>query len=393
MVYNIVGQRTTFYETEKNMNISEFINGITSGAFDSSFRLLYGSSVSGSLRHRARYISAAEHFSRLYPLCSELRIFSVPGDMNIIGGSLHGGVSLSAAAGSDMVAFASTNEDGAIRVASDSGEEAELSVDKLEIAEKEQGTFIALVKTIAAEFPLINGISCYIFPAVTEENRGAVALLLASVLNAFSNSRKTAAELAVIAAKAARSEVEEPLVRALGGFVLTDCADHGTDCIPFDMENGGYTLCVSEVVGSIPVASDRSPIEFADEEELYAEIPELKKSLTDEEILSAMYFLGENRRAVQAADALKNGDTEEFFAVINEAPEISMSHKTTLAYTAGRRLLSGCGALKINREGRLLAFVPNYRAEDFTMEMNRIFGESFCRTMKLRSVGIYELKI
>lgn len=371
------------------MNISEFINGITSGAFDGSFRRLYGRSGSIFLRYRAGYISAAERFSWLYPECGELRIFSVPGEITLIGGDRQRGASLSAAAGCDIAALVSANDDGIIRIAYEGGEEAVFSMDKPEISKGEQGRSAELIKAVAAEFPAVGGISCYIFPKPTDENRAAAALLLASIMNAYSNSGKTAAELAVIAAKAADSEYESCMVSALGGFVLTDSANQRTDCIPFDMETAGYTLCIADTSeGSLLAEHDLAGI--SDEDEFYAELPELRKSFTDEELLSAAYFLGESRRAAQSAEMLKNGDTEGFFEIVNEAPELYAAHKAALAYTAGRRSLGGCGALKISG-GRLLAFVPNYRAEEFTEEMNLIFGESFCRIMKLRPVGIYEI--
>ena len=38
------------------------------------------------MKNRARYLSAAENFSRLYPECDEIRVFSVGGAFEISGG-------------------------------------------------------------------------------------------------------------------------------------------------------------------------------------------------------------------------------------------------------------------------------------------------------------------
>lgn len=399
MVYNIKKaffkscETLYFYGMEKSMNICEFVNGVTSGAFDSCFRLLYGrSDVSGFLYHRARYINAAEHFSRLYPDCGELRIFSVPKETAVISGNPQQGVYLSASAGSDIAAFVSENGDGMIRVADESGEIAEFPADKPEILKKEQGTLIALVKSIAAEIPLDAGISCYIFPEITNESKSAAAILIASVLNAYSSGEKTSEELAVIAAGADDLRAECCLTDILGGFALKGKEGSEIDCIPFDMETAGYTMCVADMCRSSIMPPTCILAEFSDEELFFAELPELKKKFSDDELLSSLDFLGESRRAVQSAEALKKGDTEGFFEIINESSVFFADHRSALAYTIGRGFLGGSGALKINAEGRLLAFVPNYTAERFCEEMNRIFGEGFCRTMKLRAVGIYELK-
>lgn len=372
------------------MNICEFVNRVTSGDFDSCFRLLYGRSDSGFLYYRARYINAAEHFSKLYPDCGELRIFSVPQETVVMIGNSRQGFSVSASSGSDVVAFVSANDAGAIRVADESGKMAEFPTDKPEILKNEQETLTALVRSIAAEISLPAGISCYIFPEITDENKSAAALLIASVMNAYSGGGKTETELAEISAKSTNLNIDRCMISALGGFVLNDSAEHRIDRINFDMETAGYTLCVADVgVSSI---SECCCDEIYDEDKFYAELHELKKKFSNLELLSALNFLGENRRALQSAEALKKGDTEGFFEIINESSDLFSDHGSALAYTIARKFLCGSGALRVNSEGKLLAFVPNYIAEKFCEEMNRIFGEEFYRRIKLRTVGIYEFE-
>ena len=383
-------EKLCFYEMEKNMNICEFVNGVTSGAFDSCCRQLYGRSDSGFIYYRARYINAAEHFSKLYPDCGELRIFSVPQEIVVMIGNSRQGFSVSASSGSDVVAFVSANDAGAIRVADESGKMAEFPTDKPEILKNEQETLTALVRSIAAEIPLPAGISCYIFPEITDENKSAAALLIASVMNAYSGGGKTETELAEISAKSTNLNIDRCLISALGGFVLNDSTEHRIDRINFDMETAGYTLCVADVGKS--VISEYCCDGIYDEDEFYAELHELKKKFSNLELLSALNFLGENRRALQSAEALKKGDTEGFFEIINESSDLFSDHGSALAYTIARKFLCGIGALRVNSEGKLLAFVPNYIAEKFCEEMNRIFGEEFYRRIKLRTVGIYEFE-
>ena len=77
------------------MTIYELSSGISSGVFDDQLRMLYGTNERNILRNRARYLSAAENFSRLYPECSDINVFSVGGRAEIGGNHTdhqHGGI-------------------------------------------------------------------------------------------------------------------------------------------------------------------------------------------------------------------------------------------------------------------------------------------------------------
>ena len=103
------------------MTIYELSSGISSGMFDSQLKMLYGSSERNVLRNRARYLSAAERFSRLYPECTDARVFSAGGRAEIGGNHTdhqHGNV-LAAAIDADMTAIAELNGSNEIRIASE----------------------------------------------------------------------------------------------------------------------------------------------------------------------------------------------------------------------------------------------------------------------------------
>ena len=60
------------------MNIYEFISGLSDGRFDEQLKMLYGASEKSVLRNRARYLSAAENFSKLYPrMCGYKSVFGI----------------------------------------------------------------------------------------------------------------------------------------------------------------------------------------------------------------------------------------------------------------------------------------------------------------------------
>ncbi|MBO4523676.1 MAG: galactokinase, partial [Ruminococcus sp.] len=136
------------------MNLSEFINGISNGKFDEQFRMLYGSADKSVLRARARYLSAAENFSRLYPESGEVRIFTAPGRTEIGGNHTdhqHGCV-LAAAVSLDIIAMVCFNDDGVIRLKSDGYDAIEIKLSDLKLKKKEKETTAALVRGIAAGF-------------------------------------------------------------------------------------------------------------------------------------------------------------------------------------------------------------------------------------------------
>ena len=130
------------------MTIYELSSGISSGSFDSQLKMLYGSSDRSVLRHRARYLSAAENFSRLYPECGDIRVFSAGGRAEISGNHTdhqHGNV-LAAVIDADMIAIAETNGSDEIRIVSEGF--GSFTVDTADMSDADSGTSEALVKGI-----------------------------------------------------------------------------------------------------------------------------------------------------------------------------------------------------------------------------------------------------
>jgi len=93
------------------MTIYDLINGISSGEFDHQLKAMYGSSERNIMKNRARYLSAAENFSRLYPESVEIKVFSAGGAVEIGGGftKRQGGRVLAAAVDADVIAIAAHN--------------------------------------------------------------------------------------------------------------------------------------------------------------------------------------------------------------------------------------------------------------------------------------------
>ena len=113
--------------------------------------------------------------------------------------------------------------------------------------------------------------------------------------------------------------------------------------------------------------------------------------------------VAENERAALEAQALRNGDTEEFFELVNASgassaqllqnlysPKSPFSQPIPLALAVSRRFLGGSGAVRVHGggfAGTIQAFVPVYTAKDYIREMERIFGAGCCSMLNIRPCG------
>jgi galactokinase len=428
------------------MNIHEFINGISGGAFDAQLRRLYGSSPRAILRHKTRYISAAEHFSRLYPERGEICVFSAPGRSEIGGNHTdhqHGCV-LAAAVDLDVIAIVAFHDEKVIRLKSEGYPEDIVELDDLSVQDDEAGSSTALIRGIAAGFAKlgveIGGFDAYTSSEVLSgsglSSSAAFEVLVGTIIDRhYNDGNAGAVEIAKIGKFAENtyfgkaSGLMDQTVSSVGGFVFIDFAVPAQPVIrpvQFDFEKAGYSLCITDTKGShadltedyvsIPTEMRRVAEELgfdvlgeADEEQFYAELPELRERCTDRELLRAAHFFGENRRAQLEAEALENGDTEEFFALVNQSGESSAEllqnlyscrkpehQEIPLAIMLSKRFLGGDGAVRVHGggfAGTIQAFVPSYRAADYQAEMERVFGEKSCYILNVRPLGGTELTL
>ena len=426
------------------MNIYDLINGISNGTFDEQFRMLYGCSEKAALRARARYLSAVENFSRMYPECTDVHVFSASGRTEIGGNHTdhqHGCV-LAAAVSLDIIAVVKFGSSGVIHVKSEGYTADEIRLDELEVREAEKGTSAGLIRGIAAKFAEmgteIGGFDAYMTSEVLGgsglSSSAAFEVLVATIINKkYCGGKVSAADIAKIGQFAEnayfgkQSGLMDQMVCAAGGFVSIDFADPDVpkvSAVDFDFEKAGYSVCITDTKGSHADLSDEysavsgemkqvakalgcTVLREADESEFYAKIPELRKTCTDRAILRAAHFFAENTRADEEADALSNGDTERFFELVNESGTSSyellqnvysngspQAQQIPLAIMLSKRFLNGSGAVRVHGggfAGTIQAFVPNYLTVDYAKEMERIFGTGSCYVLSVRPVGGYEL--
>ncbi len=408
------------------MNLNEFVNCLTSGKFDEQLSVLYGYTDMCVLRSRARYLSAAERFSRMYPKCGDIRVFSAPeyaeiaGDCKILGnGSL-----LAAAVGRDVAAFAANNKSNIINVKLPDESEIAVGLDDLLPKEGECGTLAAIVRGAAAVLAEngaeLGGLDVFVS---AENDSSAIphdvfAVLMAYVMDSFFNGGKSSPEEIAETAKKVQSGASSNgvgyLLSAEGGFVFADFKNEeepDVKPVEFDFSKAGYSLCITDTFGGETAESSTGTelgymksvadvlgveeLSSADTDDLYKKLPDIRKKCADMAFLRAAYYLSENYRARQELEALDYGDSEEFFRIVNEsggtASIVYQCGADLSALMISRRFLGDTGAVRMQGTNTVQAFVPTYLAEEYSAEMERCFGLGSCNVLSLRKLGVCEL--
>jgi len=428
------------------MNISELVNAVSYGRLDEQFRILYGNSERTLLKQKARYLSTAENFSKLYPESDEIHVFSASGRTEIGGNHTdhqHGCV-LAAAIGLDTIAIVSFNDDKVIRIKSEGYPAFDVDIDALDAVSDEKSTSVALVRGICAKFAgigaEIGGFDAYISSDIPSgsglSSSAAFEVLIGTIIDTHYNKGKIGAVEIAKAGQYAENEyfgkkcgLMEQMVSSVGGFVFIDFKDTENpeiNSVDLDFNSAGYSLCITDTKGNHADLSDEySEIEAemknvakslggdvlrdADEGEFYDKMPELRNVCSDRALLRAAHFFAENQRVTDEAEVLANGNTEGFFELVRASGDSSYKllqniysvhnpkvQEISLAIMLSERFLNGSGAVRVHGggfAGTIQAFVPNYLAEDYAAEMNRIFGEESCQVLNIRSAGGFEIKI
>src|SRR5699024_11159719 len=96
------------------------------------------------------------------------------------------------------------------------------------------------------------------------------------------------------------------------------------------------------------------------EEEVFRNIPALRKEVGDRAVLRALHFYADDKRVAQEADALERGDFDAFLALVKESGRSSWMYLQNIApagavreqamavaLAAAERALDGRGAFRV----------------------------------------------
>ncbi|NLC96070.1 MAG: galactokinase [Erysipelotrichaceae bacterium] len=214
---------------------------------------------------------------------------------------------------------------------------------------------------------------------------------------------------------------------SVGGFVTIDFKDKENpivEAIEFDFAHSDYALCLVDTKGSHADLSDDyglMPKEMKDVakvfnkevlseitmNDLLSNIRKVKNTCSDRAILRAIHFLNETERVVEQVNALKNNDMDSFKKLIIESGyssymylqnvykyNIDNTQELALALAVSEQLLKNKGAYRVHGgglAGTIQAFVPKNMLEEYTNQMELIFGENSCHILSIRPVGGYQI--
>lgn len=419
------------------MNINNIKDNINSSASDKLFSELYGSQTD---RQKKRYCEAVDEFNRIFPDYDDVSVYSAPGRTEIGGNHTdhQNGQVLAAAVNLDIIAIAAFHDEPVIRIKSKGFEMDTIDISDLSVKENEKGKSSALIRGIVSRFEQLGyktgGFDAYTTSDVLKgsglSSSAAFEVLIGTILSEhFNGGRISPVEIAVISQYSEneyfgkKSGLMDQMVSSVGGFAYIDFKNPQNpeikkiDC---DFDKTGYTLCISDTKGSHSDLTDdyvaipyemkqiaeffgKSVLREVDEAEFYRCIPQIRENISDRAVLRSAHFFAETKRAEAEAKSLEKNDFNEFLRLVNQSGKSSyqlLQNAYSCKNPAGQgiplgimiseRVLDGKGAVRVHGggfAGTVQAFVPDSLVNDYSNEINRIFGENSCHIMHIRPYG------
>ena len=210
---------------------------------------------------------------------------------------------------------------------------------------------------------------------------------------------------------------------SVGGMVFIDFADPRNPIVEkldFDFEKAGHALCIIDCgadhanltgeYAAIPgelkqlcAFFGKEVLRDIPEEEFFAELPAIRRKVSDSAILRAIHFYKENFRVQRQAAALKENDFDTFLQLVKESGRSSwmylqnitpagyIEHQDmALALAMCDTLLVGRGAFRVHGggfAGTVQAFVPTDMLDAFKQGIEAVFGKNSCHVLSVRSDG------
>ena len=388
---------------------------------------------------KERYINTIKTFEKHYG-AGEVCIFSAPGRSEIGGNHTdhqHGKV-LACAINRDAIAVVKRSDMEEIRLISDASEEIVVNLADLVIKEDEKGTTFSLIKGVLAGFLernyKIGGFNAYVTSDVLigsgVSSSAAFETLIGSILSGLYNEMSiSSTDIAIIGQYAENVYFGKPcglmdqMACSTGSLVYIDFKEPKApvvEKISFDMENYGYSLCITDTKGShadltdeyaaVPEEMKRVARYFEKEvlvdvsfESLMENMTEIREKTSDRCVLRALHFLAENKRVEKEVDALKSGNLTEFFVTVKASGDSSYKYlqnvysvkdvhqqNVSLALALSEAVLADNGVCRVHGggfAGTIQAFVKNEAVKEYQSYMNQVFGQDACSIFKIRNYG------
>ncbi len=388
---------------------------------------------------RARYVKAVETYVQCFGQ-GEAEVFSAPGRSEIGGNHTdhqHGQV-LAAGINLDAIAIVGKTDDGVIRIKSDGYDMLAIDTNALAPEASEKETTAALIRGVAAGMEQ-HGFRTGGFQAcVTSDvligaglsSSAAFEVLIGTILSGLYNDGKVSPiEIAIISQYAENVYFGKPcglmdqMACSVGSLVHIDFADPANPAVEkveFDLDEAGYSLCITDTKGShanltadyaaIPAEMKAVAGMFGKEvlieipeQEVLAAIPRIREAQGDRTLLRALHFYEENKRVMTEVSALKSTDIKTFLETVKASGASSFqylqnvytnhditSQNMSVALALSDITLGSDGVSRVHGggfAGTIQAFVKNAAVETYKNTMDAVFGEDSCKILKIRRYG------
>ena len=419
------------------MNTTEWKNAIKNGTSAAFTRLYAGDPTAVS-----RFVEAITAFEEKYGKDRDIELFSVPGRSEIAGNHTdhNRGCVLAGAIDRDIIAIASKNNDGVVRVQSEGYRENCVILNHAASPRRfDRFCSEALVAGVVGGF-LEKGYAVGGFDAYTNtrilkgsglSSSAAFEVMIGTVMNHLYNGGTVKApEVAKISQYAENvyfgkpSGLMDQMACAVGGFVYIDFADPEDpviEPIDFSLTEAGYALAIVNTGGSHSGLNDdyaavpaemravasyfgREALRGIKEGELLANAALLREAVGDRALLRALHFVRENDRVLSQVAALRAGDIPAFLR-----GELCSGHSSfeylqnvytnknvkkqglSLALCLTEGALSGRGcAWRVHGggfAGTIQTFVRRELSESYAALMDSVFGRGACMLLSIRPEG------
>ena len=408
------------------------------GELDETLGLLYGEDLAGA---RGRCQKVMESFEAAFGRAPEA-LFSAPGRTELGGNHTdhqHGRV-LAAGVNLDILAAAAANHTGVIRFQSEGYPMIKVDLRELEPKEEEKNSSAALIRGVAARMARLGcplgdwGLDAALVSSVPGgsglSSSAAFEVLVGTMVDHLLwDGKRSPVEIAQSGQYAENVYFGKPCglmdqtASSVGGVVAIDFADTArpvVEAIALDLAAGGYALCIldsgadhadltseyasiTQELAAVCGCFGKKVLREVPEEDFLVNLPKVRAAAGDRGTLRALHVYGENRRAAQEAQALREGDIPRFLRLVRESGRSSALYLQNVVPTGQRekqellltialaeRLLEGEGAVRVHGGGfggTAQAFVPLKKLPAFQAGIEAVLGEGSCHVLSIRPVG------
>ena len=414
---------------------SKWKTQLCAGVYDRQLQRLYIDAQPA----RSRMLQVIEGFENLFGADREAALYCGPGRTEMGGNHTdhqHGKV-VCASVDLDMLACVSPNETGEICLHSQGYSPVRIRLDELQQRKEEEGTSASLVRGVAAGMQkrgcALRGFDAYVVSNVLSgsglSSSAAYEMLVAGILNDLDGGKLDTVSLAQVSQYAENVYFGKPcglmdqIGSGAGGAVFVDFKDPEKPVVEklgFDFSACGYDLCIidtgsnhddltdeyaaiREEMQQIAGVFGKTCLQELPEDVFYAHFSYLRQQCGDRAVLRAMHFYDDDRRAVQQAQALREGNFERFLQLVNASGSSSAAklqnitptgavkdQAVAVALALGQKLLEGTGAIRVHGggfAGTIQAYVPREKLETFRTGMDEVLGQGKCMVLHIRPGG------